>query len=105
MQQEAYSHEVSSAGWWPGNGGYGKAAFYSYAAPVPKGMAERPVAPGGWDGALGEFLLGYDAVRTADDPDAAVMGFLETTYAAAADAAGWDRTALERPLSVAPAMW
>jgi len=102
MQQEAYSHEVISAGWWPGNGGYGKAAFYCYAAPVPEGLAGEPVRPGAWDAALGEFLLGYDQVRKASDPEAAVMGFLESTYAAGADAAKWDRAALERPIATAP---
>ncbi len=99
MQQEAYSHEVSSAGFWPGNGGLGEAAFYSYAAPVPAGMRERPVRPGGWDAGLGEFVLRYEAVRGAADPAAEVMGFLQTTYAAAADAAGWDRAGLERVIS------
>jgi hypothetical protein len=102
VQQESYSHEVISAGWWPGNGGYGAAAFYCYAAPVPEGLAGKPVRPGAWDGALGEFVLKYDEVRGAADPDAAVMGFLETTYVAGADAAAWDRAALERPIATAP---
>jgi hypothetical protein len=102
MQQEAYSHEVISAGWWPGNGGYGEAAFYCYAAPVPAGLAGKAVRPGSWDAALGEFILKYSEVLAADDPEAAVMGFLETTYAAGADAAGWDRGALERPIARAP---
>ena len=102
MQQEAYSHEVISAGWWPGNGGYGAAAFYCYAAPVPAGLAEKPVRPGAWDAALGEFILKYDEVRARESPDDAVMSFLETTYAAGADAAEWDRKALERPIATAP---
>jgi hypothetical protein len=102
MQQEAYSHEVISAGWWPGNGGYGAAAFYCYAAPVPEGLAGKPVRPGAWDAALGEFILKYDEVRKAEDPERAVMEFLETTYATGADAAGWDRKALERPVATAP---
>jgi hypothetical protein len=102
VQREAYSHEVISAGWWPGNGGYGAAAFYCYAAPVPDGMAEKPVHPGGWDTALGEFVLKYDEVRAAESPESALMEFLETTYAAGADAAGWDRKALERPVATAP---
>jgi hypothetical protein len=102
MQQEAYSHEVISAGWWPGNGGYGAAAFYCYAAPVPAGLAEKPVRPGAWDAALGEFILRYDGVRAAESPEDAVMCFLETTYAAAADSAKWDRKALERPMASAP---
>jgi len=102
IQQEAYSHEVSSAGFWPGNGGYGKPAFYCYAAPVPQGLAELKIAHGAWDPALGEFLLPYDHVRRAANPDAVLMEFLETSYAACADAAGWDRKALERPIAVAP---
>jgi hypothetical protein len=102
MQQEAYSHEVISAGWWPGNGGYGAAAFYCYAAPVPEGLAGKPVSPGAWDAALGEFLLQYDEVLAAQEPEDAVMGFLETTYAAGADAAKWDRKALERAIAMAP---
>jgi hypothetical protein len=102
MQQEAYSHEVISAGWWPGNGGYGAAAFYCYAVPVPEGLAEKPVRPGAWDAALGEFILKYDEVRRAESPEAALMEFLETTYAAGADAAKWDRGALERPVASAP---
>jgi hypothetical protein len=102
MQQEAYSHEVISAGWWPGNGGYGAAAFYCYAAPVPEGLAEKTVQPGAWDAALGEFILKYDEARGSASPEDAVMSFLETTYAAGADAAGWDRKALERPVATAP---
>ena len=102
MQQEAYSHEVSSAGWWPGNGGYGAAAFYCYEVPVPDGLASKPINPGAWDPALGEFILKYDAARTSPSPESAVMSFLETTYAAAANAAAWDRQALERPIAEAP---
>jgi hypothetical protein len=102
MQQEAYSDEVISAGWWPGNGGYGAAAFYCYAAPVPEGLAEKTVHPGAWDAALGEFILKYDEIRTSPSPEDAVMRFLETTYAACADAAKWDRETLERPMATAP---
>lgn len=102
MQQETYSHEVVSAGFWPGNGGYGAAAFYCYAAPVPEGLAAKTVQPGAWGAALGEFLLKYDEVRGLADPDATVMSFLESTYAACADAARWDRNALERPIAEAP---
>jgi hypothetical protein len=106
MQQEAYSHEVISAGWWPGNGGYGAAAFYCYAAPVPEGLAEKAVHPGAWGGhydkALGEFILRYDEVRASGSPEDALMGFLESSYMACADAAKWDRTALERPIAIAP---
>ena len=101
MQQEAYSHEVISAGWWPGNGGYGKAAFYSYAAPVPDGLSAKPVRPGAWDAALGEFLLPYGEVLASASPEAEVMSVLESTYTACADSAGWDRKALERPMTQA----
>ena len=100
VQQEAYSHEVSSAGFWPGNGGYGRAAFYSYAAPVPPGFSEKPVSPGGWDAQLAEFILPYMDVRNSGEPDAAVMSFLESSYVAAADAAHWDRRLLERQVPI-----
>jgi hypothetical protein len=96
VQREAYSHEVISAGFWPGNGGFGQAAIYCYAAPVPAGLGEKSIAPGGWNAAMGEFILPYDEVRRAADPAGAVMEFLEATYSAAADCAGWDRGALER---------
>jgi hypothetical protein len=98
IQREAYSHEVISAGFWPGNGGYGVAAFYCYAAPVPEGLFEAKIRPAaaGWDQNLGEFLFKYDAVRAEALPDVALMEFLESAYAAAADAAKWDRRALER---------
>ncbi len=96
--REAYSHEVSSAGFWPGGGGpIGYAAFYSYAYPVPEGFAAAKVRPAAafFSKELGEFLLPYDAVRAARDPDGALMEFLQSTYAAAADLATWDRAALE----------
>jgi len=98
VTREAYSHEVSSAGWWPGQGGLGYPAFYSYAYPVPEGFGSARIAPGAafFDEGLGEYLLPYDAVRTALDPDETLLAFLENTYEAAADAAGWDRDALER---------
>jgi hypothetical protein len=98
IQREAYSHEVISVGFWPGNGGYGTAAFYCYAAPVPEGLAEAVIRPAaaGWDKALGEFIFKYDAVLEQAHPEAAVMEFVESAYAAAADAAKWDRAALER---------
>ena len=98
VTREAYSHEVSSAGFWPGGaGGDGGPFFYSYAYPVPEGFAEATVAPGAarYDPALGEFILDYEAVRSAEDPDAALLAFLESTYAAAADLGGWDRNALD----------
>ena len=98
IMREAYSHEVISAGFWPGNGGFGEAAFYCYAAPVPAGMDVAKVKPAAayWDAALGEFLLKYEDVRGAADPDAVLMEFLESTYVVAAELAGWDRKALER---------
>lgn len=98
VTREAYSHEVSSAGFWPGGaGGGGDPFFYSYAYPSPDGFAAVPVRPEAarFDAALGEFVLPYEAVRTADDPDGALLAFLESSYAAAADLAGWDRSALE----------
>ena len=98
VMQEAYSHEVSSCGFWPGNGGYGKAAFYSYASPEPAGFADAPVRPDGaaYDQELGQFILPYDTVRAAASPDDCLLDFLQSTYAAAADLAHWDRAALER---------
>jgi hypothetical protein len=95
--REAYSHEVSSAGFWPGGGPIDYAAFYSYAYPAPEGFAAAPVRPtqAFFSKELGEFILPYDAVRTAPEPDAALMNFLQSTYEAAANAAGWDRAALE----------
>jgi hypothetical protein len=98
IQREAYSHEVISAGFWPGNGGYGAAAFYCYAAPVPEGLAEVKVRPeaAGWDKALGEFIFKYDALLKEPSPEKALMEFLESVYGAAADVAKWDRAALER---------
>ena len=97
VMREAYSHEVSSAGFWPGGGGTDFAAFYSYAYPTPAGFRESAVMPAEafFHESLGEFLLPYDAVRTADDPDAALLAFLQSTYEAAARAAAWDRGALE----------
>jgi len=97
VTREAYSHEVSSAGFWPGGGGVDEAMFYSYAYPTPDGFADRPVSPAAawFDQGLGEFLLPYEAVRTSENPEAELMRFLQSTYAAAADAAKWDRPALE----------
>jgi hypothetical protein len=99
VQAEAYSHEVISAGVWPGNGGYGQAAFYAYAAPVPETLsAARISGPGTFDSQLGEFILNYSDVRKSSDPAATVTEFLESTYSAAADAAGWDRANLDRTI-------
>jgi hypothetical protein len=101
VAREAYSHEVSSAGFWPGNAAFPRPAFYSYAYPEPPGFRDRPAAPGAaFDTALGEFILPYDTVAQSRDPDALLLDFLSTTYTAAADAAGWDRAALECPLGV-----
>jgi len=98
MTRDAYSHEVSSCGFWPGGGPYPHAAFYSYAYPPPAGFGESKVRPDAafWNGDLGEFLLPYDAVRASADPDATLLEFLQSTYEAAADRGGWDRKSLER---------
>lgn len=99
--REAYSHEVSSAGFWPGAEAFPRAAFYSYAYPEPAGFRDRPVAPGSYfDTTLGEFILPYDTVAQAGQPDALLLDFLSTTYVAAAETGGWDRAALECPLGV-----
>ena len=100
VTREAYSHEVSSAGFWPGGGGTEFPAFYSYAYPAPQGFADVRPSPEAayFDRKLGEFLLPYDAVRKSRDPEAALMAFLESTYRAAADCAHWDRAALECPI-------
>ncbi len=97
VAQEAYSHEVSSAGFWPGGGAIDYPAFYSYAYPEPAGFRTMKVRPDAafFSEALGEFILPYDAVRTAVDPDQALLDFLQGTYEAAAIAAKWDRDALE----------
>jgi hypothetical protein len=97
VTREAYSHEVSSAGFWPGGAMGGGPLFYSYAYPAPDGFARAAVAPAEarFDEALGEFVLDYEAVRTVPDPDAALLAFLSSTYEAAANLAQWDRSALE----------
>lgn len=97
VTREAYSHEVSSAGFWPGGGQVDFPAFYSYAYPAPNGFADARVAPDAayFDKSMGEFLLPYDAVRRSSDPDATLMSFLQSTYEAAAGQGGWDRAALE----------
>ncbi len=98
ITREAYSHEVSSVGFWPGGGDVRGAAFYSYAAPEPPGFRNARVRPAAarFDATLGEFLLLYDDVRDADAPDATLLDFCESTYDAAADLGHWDRSALER---------
>jgi len=98
VAQESYSHEVSSCGFWPGNGGYDRAAFYSYAYPAPDGFAQAKVRPSAafFDQGFGEFILPYDSVRNASSSDESVLDFLQTSYEAAANLAGWNRQALER---------
>ena len=97
---EAYSHEVSSAGFWPGGGAIDFPVFYSYAYPSPIGFAAAKISPEAayYDESLGEFLLPYQAVRDADDPEATLMTFLESTYRTAAELADWDTAALECPV-------
>lgn len=96
--REAYSHEVISAGWWPGGGAIAEPAFYTYAYPEPSGFADAQVRPEGaiYSREMGEFILLHDTVRTAPSPDDAVMEFLQSSYTAGADLGGWDREALER---------
>ncbi len=97
ITKEAYSHEVSSVGFWPGSG-FGSAAFYSYMAPVPEGFKDASVGPKDayYDAQLGEFVLKYDAVRTASSPTAALLEFCQSTYDAGAKLGNWDRKSLER---------
>jgi len=98
IMREAYSREVISAGFWPGNGGFGKVAFYCYAAPAPKGFAEAKIEPAqaGYDEKLGEFILLYEDMREAASPEETLMSFLKSTYEAGAELGGWDRELLER---------
>ena len=98
VAREAYSHEVSSCGFWPGGGPVPYPVFYSYAYPAPEGFKDALVKPSGafYSGELGEFLLPYDEVRKAGRPDDALLDFLQSTYEAAANLAKWDRQALER---------
>jgi hypothetical protein len=100
MTQEAYSHEVSSVGFWPGGGKITGAAFYSYAAPEPPGFRDWSVRPAaaGYDSDLGEFILRYDDMRTTDSPRASLLDFCQSTYEAAATLGQWDRKVLEREL-------
>jgi hypothetical protein len=97
VTREAYSHQVSSAGFWPGGLGTDFPAFYSYAYPAPDGFADSSIAPDGayFDQKLGEFLLPYEVVRASQDAEATLLAFLEATYQAAANLGGWDREALE----------
>jgi hypothetical protein len=98
VTREAYSHEVSSCGFWPGGGPIAYPAFYSYAYPEPAGFSKAPVEPDAafYSTELREFILPYDTVRQSESPDDTLLDFLQTTYAAAANLAKWDRTSLER---------
>ncbi len=101
VTREAYSHEVSSAGFWPGSDASPAAAFYSYAYPEPPGFRDRAVTAGAYfDPKLGEFILPYDTVRTAAAPDTLLLNFLSSSYAAAAETGGWEREQLECPFGV-----
>ena len=99
MAREAYSHEVSSLGFWAGGGPIDYPAFYSYAYPEPPGYSEAKAEPAGafYSKDLREFVLPYDVVRNAPSPDEALLTFARTTYEAAADLGKWDRSKLERP--------
>ena len=105
VAREAYSHEVSSCGFWPGSAALPEPVFYSYAYPAPEGFAEAAVRPvqAAWNAAMREFILPYEAVRTAGEPDRVLLEFLQSTYEAAANLARWDRAGLERQIDLAPA--
>ncbi len=98
VAQEAYSQEVSSAGFWPGGAAFPEAIFYSYAYPTPPGFGEAEIEPAqaSWSSELGEFILPYEAVRTAEDPDRTLLAFLNSTYEAAANLGNWDLGRCER---------
>ena len=98
VMQEAYSHEVSSCGFWPGGGLVDEPAFYAYAYPEPQGFKDYPIQPpkAFYHSGISEFLLPYDVVRTSNSPDEILLSFLQSTYEAAATCANWDRRALER---------
>lgn len=98
FMREAYSHEVISHGFWPGSGQVPEPALYAYAVPMPAGLEEAPVEPAAasYNKELGEFILPYEAVRTASNPERAIRDFVDSTYLQAATRAGWDRATLER---------
>jgi hypothetical protein len=98
ITREAYSHEVISAGFWPGNGGFGEAAFYCYAAPAPAGLDKVTIRPAAanYNTALGEFILKYDDLRAESSPDDSLLEFLQSSYEDSASLAAWDRRLLER---------
>jgi hypothetical protein len=105
VMDEAYSHEVISHGFWPGGewpgaGTVESPVFYAYAVPEPSGFKTSDIEPRGafYHSELGEFILPYRVVQSAEDPDAALLAFIDSTYARAADLASWDRGALERPV-------
>lgn len=99
MTREAYSHEVTSCGWWPGDRRFPFPAFYAYSAPAPPGLEKEPVRPAAayWDTNLREFILKYDDVRDSTDPEQAILDFCQSAYEAGAKLGKWDRQALERP--------
>jgi hypothetical protein len=103
INREAYSHEVISHGFWPGSGNIQMPAFYSYTTPEPAGLPQTAIRPASafYNPPTGGFILPYDDVRQADDPDQVLMEFLQSTYEAGANLAGWDRAALERAPDVA----
>lgn len=102
VTREAYSHEVSSAGFWPGGEPIDEAAFYSYAYPTPTGFDSAAIEPeqAYYDSEAGEFILPYDAVRNASDPTAVLLSFLDSTYTAAAELGRWDRSSLQCPTGI-----
>jgi hypothetical protein len=102
VTREAYSHEVSSCGFWPGSGSVVEPVFYAYAYPKPEGFQDYPVQPkeAFYSSEMQEFILPYDVVRQADDPDSMLLAFLQSTYEAAANLGDWDRVALERTPSI-----
>ncbi|MEM6674203.1 MAG: DUF5996 family protein [Planctomycetota bacterium] len=107
VAREAYSHEVTSCGLWPGNREAPTPIFYSYAYPTPEGFADAKIAPDAafWLAELGEFAVPYDAIASADDPEGELLAFFESTHAAAADLAGWDRDSLECDHPHGPEWW
>jgi len=98
MTREAYSHEVSSVGFWPGSGNIRNPAFYSYTVPAPEGFMESRVLPEAafYDKELGEFILMYDDLRKSESPTASLLDFCKSTYEAGATLGNWDRAALEK---------
>ena len=97
MTREAYSREVSSCGFWPGDRRYPQPAFYAYHSPAPAGLENGAVRPGAWNAQLREFILGYDEVRSAASPEQAILDFCQSAYEAGAKLAGWERELLECP--------